>query len=73
MGPALEALDAFLDAEAEGRLARLPGLVRAMAPCLSRLTTLTAEELDALTLPEFLALLGSVGAALRPPFPAGRR
>lgn len=73
MGPALEALDAFCTAKGAARLALLPGLARAMAPCLCRLTTLTAAELDALTLPEFLALLGAVGAALRSPFPATAR
>ncbi len=69
LAPALQALEMFLHTAQEARPALLPELVRALSPCLCRLSGLTPEALDALPLPDYLALLAQLGEALRPPFP----
>jgi hypothetical protein len=73
LAPALQALEGFLTAQADARPGLLPELVRALAPCLCRLSGLTPAALDALPLPEFLSLIGALGEALRPPFSEGTR
>ncbi len=47
---------------------RLPAQITALAPCLCRMTGLTAAEVDALPLPELPVLLRAVGEAHCRPF-----
>jgi hypothetical protein len=64
-----EALAALASCPEAELSARLPALLTALAPCLCRMTGLTADALDALPLPELPVLLRAVGAVHRRPFP----